>query len=73
MVRGSNFNYLLGTPYVFFTCVIQSSGFEWLLSTLFDASLLELEPQATVAHFLCGPQIKRGSDLDQIFSKPCSG
>ncbi len=49
-----NFNYLLASPYVLFRGVIQSSGFEWLLSTLFDASLLELEPQATVAHFLCG-------------------
>lgn len=29
---------------------------EWLLSTLFDASLLELEPQATAAHFLRKPR-----------------
>jgi hypothetical protein len=36
---------------------IQSSGFEWLLSTLFDASLLNFTRAAYAALLLCRERI----------------
>jgi chaperonin GroEL (HSP60 family) len=44
-----------GIAFSFITMLVQSVDTEWLLSTLFDASLLSLEPPATAALFLFAP------------------